>query len=203
MELALPRGRPAAQVIDVLVSTGRDGTAARQYFTRASRRALAGQGRHDRAPVYPLVIEEFVLEAAQVTEPNANNRVETVHGRFEARLRPMRRLKRLECEADRQGSTDLLRRVPRARHPLRERIVTWAVVGVAALPRRPERRAAHPPCLGAGAGRAVDHGLALLTPVSRRRAHPRRRTRPGFRTWCGGGSQIGKWQVRSVHTAPG
>ena len=48
----------------------------------------------DRAPVYPRVLDELLPAARHVTVPYANNRVEADHGRFKARLRPMRGLKR-------------------------------------------------------------------------------------------------------------
>jgi transposase, IS6 family len=49
----------------------------------------------DRAPAYPRVIDELVPAACHVMEQYANNTVEADHGRFKARLRPMRGLKRL------------------------------------------------------------------------------------------------------------
>jgi len=47
----------------------------------------------DRAPVYPLVLEELLPAAWHCTEQYANNRVEADHGRVKARRRPMRGLK--------------------------------------------------------------------------------------------------------------
>ena len=49
----------------------------------------------DRAPAYPRVIDELVLEACHVVEQYANNPIEADHGRLKARTRPMRGLKRL------------------------------------------------------------------------------------------------------------
>jgi hypothetical protein len=84
------------QVIDVVVSTRRDGAAARAFFVRALRFGPAPvQVTTDRAPVYPRVIDELVPAARHITEQYANNVVEADHGRLKARLRPMRGLKRL------------------------------------------------------------------------------------------------------------
>ena len=47
----------------------------------------------DRAPVYPLVLEELLPAAWHCTDQYANNRIETDHGRVKARLRSMRGLK--------------------------------------------------------------------------------------------------------------
>ena len=47
----------------------------------------------DRAPVYPLVLEELLPAAWHCTEQYANNRVEADHGRVKARRRSMRGLK--------------------------------------------------------------------------------------------------------------
>jgi transposase-like protein len=84
------------QVVDVLVSTRRDGAAARSFFTRALKRGPApSEITTDRAPVYPRVLDELTPAARHVTEQYANNAVEADHGRLKARLRPMRGLKRL------------------------------------------------------------------------------------------------------------
>jgi IS6 family transposase len=82
------------QVIDVLVSTRRDGAAARAFFTRALTVGPAPvEVTTDRAPVYPRVIDELAATARHVFEQYANNRVEADHGRLKARLRPMRGMK--------------------------------------------------------------------------------------------------------------
>ncbi len=47
----------------------------------------------DRAPTYPLVLEELLPAAWHRTDQYANNGVECDHGRLKARLRPMRGLK--------------------------------------------------------------------------------------------------------------
>jgi IS6 family transposase len=47
----------------------------------------------DRAPVYPLVLEELLPAAWHCTDQYANNRIEADHGRVKVRLRSMRGLK--------------------------------------------------------------------------------------------------------------
>jgi transposase-like protein len=83
------------QVIDVLVSTHRDVKAARRFFQRviATTKATPVEVVTDRAPVYPLVLEELLPAAWHRTDRYANNRIEADHGRVKARLRPMRGLK--------------------------------------------------------------------------------------------------------------
>jgi transposase, IS6 family len=83
------------QVIDVLVSTQRDVKATRRFFQRAigTTKAAPVEVVTDRAPVYPLVLEEPLPAASHCTEQYANNRIEADHGRVKARLRPMRGLK--------------------------------------------------------------------------------------------------------------
>ena len=53
----------------------------------------ADRGRHDRAAIYPVLLEELLPAAWHRTEQYANNRVEADHGRLKSRLRPMRGLK--------------------------------------------------------------------------------------------------------------
>jgi transposase-like protein len=48
----------------------------------------------DRYRVYPGVLDELLPAAFHDTEGHANNPLETDHGRLQARLRPMRGLKR-------------------------------------------------------------------------------------------------------------
>ncbi len=82
------------QVIDVYVSQRRDITAARMFFTAAL--AVHGDPAEvitDRAPALANVVEELVPAAWHNTGRYENNRVECVHGRLKARLRPMRGLK--------------------------------------------------------------------------------------------------------------
>jgi IS6 family transposase len=82
------------QVIDVFLSERRDGPAARALFTAALRfGAMPVEITTDRAPVYPRLVEEFVPGTRHVLKQYANNRIEADHGRFKARLRPMRGLK--------------------------------------------------------------------------------------------------------------
>jgi transposase, IS6 family len=84
------------QVIDVLLSTVRDGAAARRFFACALRFGLVpAEVVTDRAPVYPRLVDEVVPAARHVTEQYANNVIEADDGRLKARLRPMRELKRL------------------------------------------------------------------------------------------------------------
>jgi transposase-like protein len=83
------------QVIDVLVSAHRDVKAARRFLQRAIgiTKATPVEVVTDRAPVYPLVLEELLPAAWHRTDQYANNRIETDHGRVKARLRSMRGLK--------------------------------------------------------------------------------------------------------------
>jgi transposase-like protein len=83
------------QVIDVLVSTRRDATAAHRFFERAigTTKVRLAEVVTDQAPVYPAVLEELLPFAWHRTDRYANNRVEADHGRLKARLRPMRGLK--------------------------------------------------------------------------------------------------------------
>ena len=79
------------QVIDVLLSTRRDLTAARAFFHGALTTGVVPvEVTTDRAPAYPRVLDEFVSAALHDTAQYANNRVEADHGRLKARLRPMR-----------------------------------------------------------------------------------------------------------------
>jgi IS6 family transposase len=83
------------QIIDVYVSASRDMQAARRFFTIA----LGAHGElvevvTDRAWTLRAVVEELIPAAFDNTEQYANNRFEADHGRFKARLRPMRGLKR-------------------------------------------------------------------------------------------------------------
>jgi len=83
------------QVVDVFVSPRRDLRAARGFFARAigTTRTMPSEVLTDRAPTYPVVLEESLPAAWHDTERYANNRVECDHGRLKARLRPMRGLK--------------------------------------------------------------------------------------------------------------
>jgi len=82
------------QVIDVWLSTRRDLTAARTFFTRAlATGAVPVEVTTDRAPIYPRVLDELIPGALHGTEQYANNTIEADYGRLKARLRPMRGLK--------------------------------------------------------------------------------------------------------------
>ncbi len=83
------------QVIDVLASEHRDLAAARYFFTQAlSHGRRPCEVTTDRAAAYPRVLDEQLPAAQHIDDRYANNPIETDHGRFKARLRPMRGLKR-------------------------------------------------------------------------------------------------------------
>ena len=83
------------QVVDVWLSTRRDLSAAREFFSRAlAAGSVPVEVTTDRAPAYPRVLAELIPAALHHTQQYANNRVEADHGRLKARLRPMRGLKR-------------------------------------------------------------------------------------------------------------
>jgi transposase, IS6 family len=83
------------QVIDVFVSARRDAKAARRFFQQAIGTTLVAPVEvvTDRAPTYPVVLEELLPAPWHRTDQYANNRVEADHGRLKVRLRPMRGLK--------------------------------------------------------------------------------------------------------------
>jgi transposase-like protein len=85
----------SGQVIDVLVSPRRDATAARRFFNHAigATNVTPTEIVTDRAPTYPVVLEDLLPAALHRTDRYANNGIETDHGRLKARLRPMRGLK--------------------------------------------------------------------------------------------------------------
>jgi len=83
------------QVIDVFVSKRRDTKAATRVFTGA----IVANGTPyevitDRAPALARAMTELLPAAIHNTTQYVNNRVEADHGRLQARLRPMRGLKR-------------------------------------------------------------------------------------------------------------
>src|SRR5918994_932709 len=84
------------QVIDVFLSPRRNREAARRFFDRAIGRTRVSpvEVTTDRYRVYPRVIDELLPAAFHRTEAHTNNPLETDHGRLNARLRPMRGLKR-------------------------------------------------------------------------------------------------------------
>jgi transposase-like protein len=83
------------QVIDVFVSPRRDVRAARRFFERAigATTVRPSEVVTDRAPIYPMVLEELLPAAWHRTDRYANNHIEADHGRLKSRLRPMRGLK--------------------------------------------------------------------------------------------------------------
>ena len=83
------------QLIDVFVSARRDTKAARGFFERAinATKVTPTEVTTDRAPVYPVVLEELLPAAWHRTERYANNHIEADQGRLKSRLRPMRGLK--------------------------------------------------------------------------------------------------------------
>jgi transposase-like protein len=83
------------QVIDVLLSEGRDLAAAQRFFTRALRAGtIPAELTTDCGPVYPRILDELAPSALHTVEQYANNPVEADPGRLKVRLRPMRGLKR-------------------------------------------------------------------------------------------------------------
>jgi IS6 family transposase len=85
----------SGQIVDVFVSIRRDAKAARRFFERAigTTKVMPAEVVTDRAPTYPLVIEELLPAAWHRTDRYANNQLEADHGRLKARLRLMRGLK--------------------------------------------------------------------------------------------------------------
>jgi transposase-like protein len=83
------------QVIDVFVSPQRDASAAHRFFERAidAIRVTPSEVVTDRAPTYPMVLDELLPVAWHRTDQYANNRIEADHGVLKSRLRPMRGLK--------------------------------------------------------------------------------------------------------------
>jgi transposase-like protein len=83
------------QVIDVFMAGRRDAKAARRFFGRAisTTKVTPSEVVTDRAPTYPMVLEELLPAPWHRTDRYANNRMEADHGRLKARLRPMRGLK--------------------------------------------------------------------------------------------------------------
>src|SRR5215216_5976976 len=83
------------QVIDVCMAGRRDLKAARRFFERAisTTKVTPSEVATDRAPTYPMVLEELLPAPWHRTDRYANNRMEADHGRLKARLRPMRGLK--------------------------------------------------------------------------------------------------------------
>jgi transposase-like protein len=117
------------QVIDMLVSTRRDSAAARAFFTRMLRLGpVPVEVVTDRAPVYPRLLKDLMPAARHITEQYANNCIEADHGRLKARLRPMRRLKRLASARAAAAGHALVQNLRRGHYaitadlPLRDRV---------------------------------------------------------------------------------
>jgi transposase-like protein len=85
-----------SQVIDVYVASRRDMRAARRFFeqTIGRTKVIPVEVVTDRAPTYPVVLEELLPAAWHRTDRHANNRVEADHGRSKAKLGPMPRTPR-------------------------------------------------------------------------------------------------------------
>ena len=83
------------QIIDVLVSATRNAEAACRFFERAigTTKLQPVDVVTDRAPTYPVALEELLPAAWHRTDQYANNGIECDHGRLKARLRAMRGLK--------------------------------------------------------------------------------------------------------------
>jgi IS6 family transposase len=79
----------------VFVSPRRDVRAARRFFERAISATTIRPCEvvTDRAPTYPMVLEELRPAAWHRTDRYANNHIEADHGRLKSRRRPMRGLK--------------------------------------------------------------------------------------------------------------
>ena len=76
------------QVIDVFVSQRNDAKAARRFFERAigATKRTPVEVVTDKAPVYPLVLEELLPAAWHRTDRYANNHIEADHGHLKSRL---------------------------------------------------------------------------------------------------------------------
>lgn len=83
------------QVIDVLVSTRRDASAARRFLRRALSilKVTPTEVVTDAAAVYPAVVEDLVPQAWNYVERYANNPIEADHSQLKHRSRPMRGLR--------------------------------------------------------------------------------------------------------------
>ena len=68
----------------------RDVNAARRFFERAigTTKITPSEVATDRAPTYPVVLEELVPAAWHRTDRYANNRIEADHGQSKGKLGP-------------------------------------------------------------------------------------------------------------------
>jgi transposase-like protein len=75
--------------------SARDGNATRRFFERATgtTKVTPVEVVTDRAPTYPMVLEELLPAAWHRADRYANNHIEADHGRVKAWRRPMRSLK--------------------------------------------------------------------------------------------------------------
>ena len=107
------------QVIDVVVSANRDLTATRRFCTRALEHGpCPAEVITDKAAVYPPVLDEIAPGAWHHTEPYANNRIESDHGRLKSRLQPMRGLKQLRCAQVISAEHAFVQNIRRGHHEL-------------------------------------------------------------------------------------
>ncbi|MCK9921718.1 IS6 family transposase [Frankia sp. AgPm24] len=107
------------QVIDVLASARRDQAATRRFFVRAlTHGRRPGEVTTDKAPVYPRILDELLPEAWHADAARENNRIEADHGRWKARLRPMRGLKRLRSVQTVSAGHALVQNIRRGHYEL-------------------------------------------------------------------------------------
>jgi len=80
------------QVIDAYVPPRRDSSAAHRFFEQAidDTKVSPSEVVTDRAPTYPMVLEELLPAAWHRTDRYANHCIETDCGRLMTRRRPMR-----------------------------------------------------------------------------------------------------------------
>jgi transposase-like protein len=119
------------QVVDVFVSPRRDATAARRFFEQAigTTKVTPVEVVTDRAPAYPLVLEELLPVAWHRTDRYANNHIEADHGRLKARLRPMGGLKQDRSARVIVAGHALVQNVRRGHYELAAgEQVTWRLV---------------------------------------------------------------------------
>jgi transposase-like protein len=83
------------QIVDVLVSAGRDARAARRFFQRAlaTLKVRPREVVTDAAAGYPAVLDELIPSTWHHVERYANHRIEADHSQLKHRLRPMRGLR--------------------------------------------------------------------------------------------------------------
>ena len=76
----------SGQVIDVFVSPRRNVRAARRFFEQAigTTEAAPSEVVSDRAPTYPMVLDELLPAAWHRTDRYANNHIEADHGRLKS-----------------------------------------------------------------------------------------------------------------------